>query len=158
MTGKQRLHQLRQVLDSEFKRIDQVDPSELQLRADLSRYLCVRVSGFLERATAEVALHYCREKADQRVGRYVKKRLANFTNPTNDRLLNLVGAFDATWRQGLEDFIGQAGRKEAIGSVVALRHRIAHGDDVTTSYVQVSEYYAKVAEVVEFLAGVFDPV
>jgi hypothetical protein len=49
-------------------------------------------------------------------------------------------------------------REAAIGSVVSERHRIAHGDDSSMSFVRVSDYRKPIYEVVDHLADLVDPI
>lgn len=44
-----------------------------------------------------------------------------------------------------------------MNSLVALRHKIAHGESVGTSLAQVKAYYATVLEVMTFVADLVDP-
>jgi hypothetical protein len=48
-------------------------------------------------------------------------------------------------------------RKESVNSLVALRHKIAHGESVGTSLSQVKAYYQTIREVVEFVADLLEP-
>ena len=47
-------------------------------------------------------------------------------------------------------------RKDSLNSLVALRHKIAHGESVGTSLSQVREHYKVVVEVVDHLADLVD--
>jgi hypothetical protein len=59
MNGRAEVERLRQHLDATFKRIGSVD-SDLELLSDFARYLCVLVSGYIERAVAELLLEHAR--------------------------------------------------------------------------------------------------
>ena len=43
----------------------------------------------------------------------------------------------------------------ALGGLVGLRNKIAHGDTVTVTYSRVQEYYLSIQEIVEFLTRRF---
>jgi hypothetical protein len=50
----------------------------------------------------------------------------------------------------LEDYlIGQ--RKDALDSIIANRHQIAHGRDVGLSYIRMKNYYGEVKDIVAYL-------
>ena len=134
-------------VEAVFSRAEKVD--DLQTQADLARYLCVLVSGFLERATAHTYGAYAHGKAHPRVARYLEGRLDGFANANAEKLCQLAGAFDGAWREDLADYL-QGERKDAIDSVVANRHQIAHGQDVGITYQRIKTYFAHVKDAVAF--------
>lgn len=139
-------------LDAAFQRAKGVN--NLQLQADLARYLCVLVAGYLEQATRQILGDFAVRKAHPQIGRYVERRLTFFTNANSQKLCTLVGDFDAGARIRLEAFL-EGERKDAIDSVVANRHEIAHGRDVGLTLIRITEYDRHVSEAVEFLRSEF---
>jgi hypothetical protein len=135
-------------LEAVFERAAAV--TDLHTQADLARYLCVQVAGYLEQATRHIYGDYASAAAAPSVSRYVERRLSYFTNANAQRLCELAGDFDSGWRQNLEGFL-EGERKDAIDSVIANRHQIAHGSDVGLTYRRISTYFAHVADTVEFL-------
>lgn len=123
---------------------------DLQLQADLARYLCVLIAGLLEQASRHIYGEYATRKAHPNVSRYVERDLESFMNPKAERLRQLAGDFNAAWRTDLEMFLGTE-RKDAVDSVVANRHLIAHGRDVGLTYTRIMGYYKHVVDVVEYL-------
>jgi hypothetical protein len=155
VTGPNEVARLKQILDQTFVRIGAVT-GPLELQSDYARYLCVLVAGYFERATVELAAEWVRRRSDPRSLRYVVRRLERFQNPKKERVLQLLADFEPTWRTSAEAFIIDA-RADALGSVMANRNRIAHGDPVTLSYSHVSDWYKEIQEIVDFLASLFDP-
>lgn len=135
-------------IEAVFSRAASVQDPETQ--ADLARYLCVLVSGFLERAAAHTYGAYATDKSHPAVARYVEGRLAGFTNANAETLCQLAGAFDAQWRDDLAEYL-DGERKDAIDSVVANRHQIAHGQDVGITYIRIKTYFEHVKDTVAYL-------
>jgi hypothetical protein len=135
-------------IDAVFARAAAItDP---QTQADLARYLCVLVSGLAEQAVRHVYTEYARTRSAPQVARYVEKQLDGWTNANATKLCTVTGAFDAQWSKDLEDYLaGQ--RKDALDSIVANRHLIAHGRDVGLTYVRIKGYYDTVRDVVAYL-------
>src|SRR5438552_2518250 len=136
MTGPDEVARLRRALDDAFARGRAIEPAKLpdvapavadELRSDLARYLCVLVSGFLQRAVVELCLERCRAKSEAPVIQYVSSRLEMFRNPSTDQVLALLGDFDKGWRGLAQKYIAGK-RRDAVDSVVSNRNRIAHGD------------------------------
>jgi len=109
----------------------------------------------LQKAIQELATECCRRQSSPAVQRYASAQIKNFQNPNSERVLQLVGSFDSSWRINLQD--QYAPELEACASVVALRHQIAHGGSVSVSYDRIREYYNSVQMIVDALADLFVP-
>jgi len=70
--------------------------------------------------------------------------------------LSLFGAFNSDWRDKLQNYIIDE-KKDSINSLVALRHKVAHGDYVGTTLSQVKQYYKTIIDVVEFMNELVNP-
>jgi len=155
MNGRAEVARLKQRLDATFQRIDGVG-SDLELRSDFARYLCVLVSGYLEKAVAELVLEHARRSGGPSLQRFVEMKTRRFTNANAQRLQNLLGSFDPDWRQSLESFLVDD-IKDAVDSIVDLRNTIAHGGSVGITYQRVYDYYIRVQRVVERIADLCAP-
>ena len=156
MTGRAEVTRLKQRLDATFQRVAGIG-SDLELQSDFARYLCVLVSGYLERAVPELVLEHARRSGSPSLQRFVELNTRRFTNANTERLQNLLNSFDPDWRQTLESFLVDE-FKDAVDSIVNLRNRIAHGDSVGLTYQRVSDYYARVQSVVDRIADLCAPV
>ena len=155
-TGRAEVVRLKRKLDDTFARFDLLPEDELELRADFARYLCVLVSGFMERAIAEHVMEGCRGSIPI-VVRFVESRLGRFQNANAKKIAQLVGSFSQPWKRELEDFYEEGG-KEAIDSVVALRNQIAHGTPVGLTYSRIKDYYEQIMAVIDHIGDRFCPV
>jgi hypothetical protein len=108
------------------------------------------VSGFVENAVTVLATAYCRERSQAPVGNYAGNQLSRLQNLNSERLGQVVGAFERSWREELIGFL-EGPRKDALDSGLSLRNQIAHGESVGLTYVRVQEYYSRVKEIVNFL-------
>jgi hypothetical protein len=59
MNGRAEVWRLKQRLDATFERAGRVG-SDLELQSDFARYLCVLVSGYMEKAVVELVLEHSR--------------------------------------------------------------------------------------------------
>ena len=100
---------------------------------------------------SEIILEYAREKGPAQLRGYLEFSLRRLTNVDRDRLLNIVGSFDAGWRTEMEKFVIDE-RQAAINSIVGLRNDIAHGGGSSLSLRQVAKYWQGVQEIVDKLA------
>ena len=146
------LHRLKSQVDAAFDRIDEIDPLATELRAEYARYLCVRTSGLIEASVRHIFSQYSARTASPQVARYAATHIDRVRNISSDKVLQLLGAFDPTWRTALEDFIADE-RKDAFDSIVANRNAIAHGNPTGITYATVRRYYELILEVLDYLEG-----
>jgi len=150
MNGNLEIHRRKQRLDSAFTRAERLD-ADAEILSDFAKYLCVLVSGFLEKSIVEVLLEYSRKHSDPRIQRHIEKRLDRLTNLKAGRLIETMGSFDPRWQVDLESYIVDE-RKDALDSIVDLRNRIAHGKDAGITMKNLKEYYGRVCDVVKHVS------
>ena len=155
MTGRAEVHRLRQVLDNTFDRAKAIG-TDSELQSDFARYLCILVSGFLENAVIELILEHTRRHSQPSIQRFVELRSRKITNVKAQRLQDLLGSFDGSWRTDMEQFLVDE-RKAAVDSIVDLRNSISHGRPVSVTFVRVREYYLQIQQVVDHIADLCAP-
>lgn len=126
---------------------------DLELLAHWARYLCVLVAGFVENSLEGVLSEFVTASSSRTVARFANSRLANIQNPKAQRFIDVVGAFDSSWREELETFLAENGRKDAIDSIMSNRHLIAHGGNSGITLARVNQYLDKCVEVIDFIEG-----
>jgi len=157
MKGRAEVERQKQKLDATFGRVSKVVPlDDAELLSDFARYLCVLVAGFLEQSVIELTLEHVRNHSEASVQGYAESRLRQFTTANAQRIMDLMGTFDAGWRSDLESYLVDE-RKAAVDSVVALRHNIAHGRYVGVTMATIKEYYPRVKHVVDHIADLCVP-
>ncbi len=150
MPGNRDVADMKARLDATFLRVSELSQDDLEVRSDFARYLCVLVSGFIESAVTVLATAYCRDRSQPPVGNYAGSQLGRLQNMNSERLGQVIGAFEHSWREELIQFL-EGPRKDALDSVLSLRNQIAHGGSVGLTYVRIREYYSRIKEIVNFL-------
>jgi hypothetical protein len=140
-----------QRLESLIKNTLKASNDDLNLQAHWARYLCILVAGFLENALKEIYSEYIKSKASKPIADYAVSNLMSLQNPKANKFLELAGAFQREWRDSLELFIQENGRKDAIDSIMKNRHEIAHGKDTGITIARIDTYLKRSVEVVEFI-------
>lgn len=138
---------LKDELDATFYRADKIDPKEIELRADFARHLCVLVSGFLDQTIKNYTIEYVKKRSSPPITRYISGAIKNATNFKSGKLSTHLQSFDANWKAELDTLIADE-RKDAIDSLVTLRHQIAHGKPADVTLVRVRNYYNEITKVV----------
>jgi hypothetical protein len=146
---------MEQRLDETFKRVDAAC-LESEVLSDFARYLCVLVSGYLEKAVYELVLEHARKNGGRSLQRFVEHRTKRFTNANTQKLRDLLGDFDSEWGSRFETEI-DAELKDGINAVVKLRNKISHGDSVGVTYRVIFDYYIRVKKVINYIADLCVP-
>ena len=139
----------RQQLDQLFKRIAAYQ-EDLELQSHWARYLCILTSGFLESSVRSIYGQYARTRSAPFVANYVDGQLKRFQSPKMGNILELTKSFSPVWEERLRDAV-DGERKDAIDSIVAVRHNIAHGRPVGITYHRIRRYYENAIKVVELI-------
>jgi hypothetical protein len=156
VTGRGEVARLKQRLDNVFNR---APPSSapLENQADFAKYLCVLVSGYLEKAVVALLEDLAIKRSAPEIASYVEHELSFWMNPSTGKICDLLRAFSSAWGQAAEAYFVDE-KKAHINTLVSLRHRIAHGEDVPTTLSQIKEYYRTTVTVVGFIADLVDPI
>jgi len=155
MFGRAAIHSHRQRIEAAFARSNLLS-DDAELIADHAKYLCVLVSGYIEKSLAEVALEHARRVGAPSVQRFVEKNTARFTNANSEKVLQFLGSFDPDWRLNVESVLVDR-YKDAFDSVVNLRHQIAHGSSVGLTYVRIKEYFEAILEIIDYIQDLCIP-
>jgi len=130
---------------------------DLGLRAHWARYFCVLASGLLENAITEIYSEFVQRSSHPAVANYSVSRLQRIQNPKADKFVETARSFSQSWGDALEGFLAIDGRKDAIDSIMNLRHQIAHGKNVGVSVVRIRDYIDLAEKVLEFIEGQVRP-
>lgn len=152
--GRLEVDRLRQRLDETFKRYAEL-PANTELQSDYARYLCVLVAGYVEQAVQELTIARCRRQASPSVQRYANGQLRRLQNVNPAKLSQTLASFEPKLAQDLESTF--APELDALSSLVANRHAIAHGGSVGNSYTRVKEAYDLIQTLIDWIVGEFDP-
>lgn len=157
MTGREEVHRLTQRLDATFARArGAAVGGEPELQSDLAKYLCVLVSGYVERCSAELVSEHSRRTGPRTFERFVDRHARRPQNLNAEKLKQFVGAFDPIWAESLGAYLVDE-RKAALDSVVALRHAIAHGQPAEVTLVRIQDYWNQVKKVIDKVANLCLP-
>ena len=134
-------------LDNLFSKVGGI--TDLALQAEFAQYLCVHVSRFVEQSVEDILIAHAKRQSAPTVVNYVDGTVRR-TNLNAERLLQVVGHFDGSWRKDLEAYM-KGERKDALDSVVNHRNNIVHGEGTTISYQRIANYYASIKSILRRL-------
>lgn len=116
--------------------------SDLELQAQIARFLCVLSSGLIELAVIHTLSNYSLKQSHPNVARYVGANVARLRNAKFEDVLVMLGHFSPAWREHFEDNTAQE-VKDAVDSIVNNRNQIAHGGQTGISLATFTNYYKR---------------
>ena len=147
--NNQEIARHKQRLDALFAKSNLL-PDEPEILAHWARYLCIQVSGFLEVSIKTIYREYAKKTSALNIQNYVTKQLSNFQNPTSGKISDLVGSFNQEWKRELNDTI-EGEIKDSIDSIVNIRNKVAHGEDLGITLSTIKNYYKNAVKLIIFL-------
>jgi hypothetical protein len=157
MTGRLLIYSHKKRLDNAFSRVSLLPVAELEVTADFAKFPVCLVAGYIEKAMSEIVLEHARRGGAPSLQRFVETQTRRFTNANTKRILDLLGSFNENWRQHMNGVLVDQ-YKDSVDSVIALRHKIVHGESVGLTYGQIKRYYADIAYVVDYILELCIPV
>ncbi len=140
-----------QRLEALYARARDASDTQLDLQAHWARYLCILLSGLVENGIKEIYSDFIGRAASKPVADYAIAYLLTVQNPKAEKILLIAGSFKKEWREQLQVYLDDQGRKDAVDSVMANRNQIAHGKDVNITLGRLRSFLDKVIDVLAFI-------
>jgi hypothetical protein len=133
----------------ELQRNSEIDE---EVKAQFIWYLCVRTSGYLEYSIKTILRKYVQSNTGSTpyIANFVNSQLDFTLNPRRDRILDLVGKFNRSWKDNLK-VTTKGELSDSLTSIVNNRNLIAHGDDVNVSLKDLKKYFDDAQKVVKLI-------
>jgi len=139
-------------LDSLLDQIKKMKDDD-ELKAHLSRYFCVRISGYLENVVKLLVNNFCEGSSPEPIKNYVDRDLRNLTNLSEEKLLKFLKKFSEEWEYSVSSMLTEIHRS-SLNSIISNRNNIAHGQPDSISPKIIETYYNDLKEVVNVLKSV----
>ncbi|WP_452601873.1 MAE_28990/MAE_18760 family HEPN-like nuclease [Pontimicrobium sp. MEBiC06410] len=139
-------------LDSLYREVSQIQEGEIN-KAHLTRYLCVRTSGYLENVARILIAHFCDGTSPQPINNYIAKRTKYITNLDFKKLKALLSEFDTSWSAEFEERVNEQ-QRSSLNSVISNRNNISHGNQDSITYRDMVNYYRDVKDICKILIDI----
>jgi RiboL-PSP-HEPN len=122
------------------------------------RYSCIVCAGYLEVALRQVIRDYVSGKATKEIQSYVLRDIESIQNPKAERFVSVMRSFNDDWALEMEKFfLNNQASKEAIDSLMANRHLIAHGRPCAISFGRVKDYFSSADKAIQRMSEILPP-
>lgn len=138
-------------LDELLKNIDTVTDDEL--KAHLSKYFCVRISGYLENVLKILVANYSEGSSPRAVSNFLQNHLKSVTNLSEDKMQKVLLKFSEDWSTNFFEKVTEQ-QIQSLNSIISNRNSIAHGQQDNISYKVIGQYYLDLKEIVKHLRDI----
>lgn len=138
-------------LDNLLDQIRKVDNDELQ--AHLSKYFCIKISGYLENVLKSLVEAYSTGTCPKPIKTYIDGSVKSITNLSEDKLCTFLKKFDPDWESRFLSTISER-ELQSLNSIISNRNNISHGQQDNISYTYVSQYYSDLKGVIKVLRDI----
>lgn len=112
--------------------------------ANLNKYLCILISGYVEKVFVEKLLSHCEKRCGAQTYRYIHLDLKWTTNLDTGKTEKILEKFSVKWKELLQNDIRYSEISNALDSIYNNRNRIAHGADIDVSNKDLMSWYRTV--------------
>ena len=139
-----------QKLFDEVQALSEAGTVSADIVVQLTWYLCIRISGYLENAIQIILLDYVQSNTDDLpTQEFVGANLRRINSRYED-IMGIVRRFSEDWRKELRDKDVQR-FKASLTTVAENRDHIAHGRDSLITLPELQSYFVDATELVELL-------
>jgi hypothetical protein len=124
-----------------------------ELKAHLSRYFCIKISGYLENVLKTLIYTYCDGTTPRPIVNFLETDTKNLTNLSEEKLFKFLKKFGASWDTQVDNKFTDSHRS-SLNSIISNRNNIAHGQSDSISPKIIEGYYVDLKEIVSILKSV----
>jgi hypothetical protein len=135
-------------LDDLLKKIESVGDDEL--KAHLSKYFCIRISGYLENSIKTLIITYSEGSSPQAIANFLQNELKYITNLSPEKISALLKKFSDDWEYKFNQKVTEK-QCASLNSIISNRNNIAHGQPDSISAKVINQYYLDLKGVIAIL-------
>lgn len=120
----------------------------------LTKYAVIRACGTVEASFKALVADFCSKRSKKQVKRYIGLKIVrSSTNPSHEKIVEMLSQFDENWRRMFKANIGSDPNKaqllDSLQSLVDARNEFAHGGSPTLSINDVIKHFDHARKVLE---------
>ncbi|MEV6051715.1 HEPN domain-containing protein [Streptomyces sp. NPDC052107] len=128
-------------LDASYKRYREgLLTMEISLQEDFHKYMCIRLSGYLEQLMFEAISGYISSTVNGAAKNFAISFFKKSPNLTPDALEKLIARFGEPWDTELSAFLDSDERRNSLGRLLGVRNKVAHGQSYRGGQLNVATY------------------
>jgi hypothetical protein len=142
------VNSLKQELDYTYSRyLQALGDIPIDFQGDVHKYMCIRLSGFLEQLLHVTITGMVRDRAHPMASRFALSYFRSAPNLNPKAFEALIERFGDPLEAALKGFLDQDDRRSLLGALLEVRNKTAHGESYKGSRPNVDSYMRLVNEI-----------
>ena len=125
------------------------DGSSDEIKSNLSRYLCILISGYTDKLFINMLIQYFSVRNGPRISRFMTQTYKHTSNLKMKKIEEILSSFDKEWANKLKECQKYDEYTAAINSITDNRNKIAHGENTTVTVKSLEDWFKKINEFFE---------
>lgn len=113
---------------------------EIPLQEDFHKYMCIRLSGYLEQLIFEAISGYVATHSHGPARNFSASFFRRAPNLNPEAFEKLIGRFGDLWSSELSTFLDKDERRNSLGKLLEVRNKVAHGESYRGGKLNVATY------------------
>lgn len=143
----------RELEDTTTRIISHIPRADPEVQEDLRKYVCIRLSGYLEQIVFQAISGHVREPLGPEMAQFVSSYFKKAPNLNPGQFQELVSKFGPDSRAAFEEFLAVEFRREQLKSLLELRNDIAHGRAYRGNAASIVGYQQLVRDLDDWIVG-----
>ncbi|MET8075812.1 HEPN domain-containing protein [Streptomyces sp. NPDC005303] len=128
-------------LDASYQRYTQgLQSMEISLHEDMHKYMCIRLSGYLEQLMFTSISGYIGSSVGGSPQSFVMSFFKKAPNLGPGTLEALMARFGDPWASEIIDFLNREERRNSLGKLIEIRNKVAHGESYRGGQFSMATY------------------
>ena len=120
-----------------------------EIIANLSKYLCILISGYTEKVFINSLVQYFSIRRVPKIAKFVANTHKHTTNLTMKKILEILNSFDKEWEDKLKSSTSFDEYNAAVSSIYENRNKIAHGEVTTVTVSRLENWYKNIKDMID---------
>lgn len=130
--------------------IPRADP---EVQEDLRKYICIRLSGYLEQIVFQAISGHVREPLGPELSEFVSSYFKRAPNLNPGQFHELVSKFGEESKLSFNEFLNVGLRREQLKSLLELRNDVAHGRAYRGTAASIAGYQQLVSDLDDWIVS-----
>ncbi len=130
------------------------DGSADEIKSNLSKYLCILISGYTEKVFINMLVQYFTIRNSPRIPRFITQTHKHTTNLKMKKIEEILSSFDSYWSDRLHSHMKYDEYSAAVNSISENRNKIAHGDNTNVTVNNLKIWFSKIEELFDEISRI----
>lgn len=127
------------------------DDNADEIIANLSKYLCILISGYTEKVFINLLVQHFSIRANPKIVRFISQTYRHTTNLNMEKIIDILQKFDDSWKDSILSNLQYDEYSSSIQAIYDNRNKIAHGENVNVTVSNLEYWYHSIQDFFDYV-------